>query len=362
MKHFILLAALYLVLWPRPTGATTMHADSAIIDIHCHTAGIGAGGSGCFVSPALRSSWRYRVYLKAFGVSEQELLAQGDGLIMRRISELLSRSRHVDAAVILAMDGVVGEDGELDKAATEVYIPNEFVARETRKYPNLLFGASVNPYRADALARLDQVVADGAVLLKWLPSIQHIDPADERLIPFYLRMKELGVPLLTHTGNEESFTWARNELADPERLRLPLSLGVTVVAAHCASNGKNGGERNFKRFLRLSNEFPNLYADISALTQANRIGHLHKVLRHKELHSRLLYGTDMPLLTTGITSPWFHVHLVSPVKFVRVLRNRNPWDRDFELKRSLGVTTTIFNRAAGLLRISKNREVGHVNP
>ncbi|NVN89033.1 MAG: amidohydrolase family protein [Desulfuromonadales bacterium] len=339
-----------------------MHTRNAIIDIHCHTAGIGAGGSGCFVSPALRNSWRYRVYLKAFGVSERELLAQGDGLIMRRISERLSRSRHVDAAVILAMDGVVGEDGQLDRSATEVYIPNDFVAREVRNYPNLLFGASVNPYRSDARARLDQVAGDGAVLLKWLPSIQHIDPADKRLIPFYLRLKELGLPLLTHTGNEESFTWARNELADPERLRLPLSQGVTVIAAHVASNGRNGGERNFTRFLRLCQEFPNLYADISALTQANRIGHLHKVLRHGELHDRLLYGTDMPLLSTGITSPWFHAHLVSPVKFVRVLGYRNPWDRDVELKRSLGAPLSLFGRAVGLLRIPENREVDHVTP
>ena len=339
-----------------------MRKDNAIIDIHCHTAGIGAGGSGCFVSSTLRDSWRYGIYLKAFGVSEQELRAWGDGLIMQRISGLLSRSRHVDAAVILAMDGIAGEDGRLDKLATEVYIPNEFVALETRKYPNLLFGASVNPYRWNALACLEQVVAEGAVLLKWLPSIQNIDPADERLIPFYLRMKELGLPLLTHTGNEESFTWARNELGDPERLRLPLSLGVTLIAAHCASNGRNCGESNFKRLLRLCNEFPNLYADISALTQVNRIGHLRSVLRHKELHARLLYGTDMPLLTTGITSPWFHVHLMSPVKFARILGNRNSWDRDFELKRSLGVSSTIFSRASGLLRISKNREVGHVNP
>lgn len=339
-----------------------MHTRHAIIDIHCHAAGIGAGGSGCFVSAALRSSWRYRVYLKAFGVRERDLEAMGDGLIIRRISERLSRSRHVDAAVILAMDGVVGADGQLDRKATEVYIPNEFVARETLQYPNLLFGASVNPYRNDALSRLDQVAGDGAVLLKWLPSIQQIDPADERLIPFFLRMKALGLPLLTHTGNEESFTWARNELADPERLRLPLSLGVTVIAAHAASNGSNGGERNFTRFLRLSQEFPNLYADISALTQANRIGHLHRVLRHRELHDRLLYGTDMPLLTTGITSPWFHAHLVSPVNLVRVLKNRNPWDRDVDLKRAMGVSAATFNRAAGLLRLPENHEVEHANP
>ncbi len=321
------------------------------IDIHCHTAGIGAGGSGCFVSPALRNSWRYRVYLRAFNVSEPELLAQGDGLIMRRISECLSRSRLVDAAVVLAMDGVAGDTGHLDRSATEVYIPNGFVAREIRGYPNLLFGASVNPYRCDALARLEQVVADGAVLLKWLPSIQHIDPADTRLVPFYLRLKDLGIPLLTHTGKEDSFTRARNELGDPERLRLPLSLGVVVIAAHAASNGRNEGENNFRRFLRLCNEFPNLYADVSAMTQANRIGHLRRLLRHGELHARLLYGTDMPLLTTGIASPWFHAHLVSPARLARILGSRNPWDRDVELKRSLGLPIPVLNRAAALLRL-----------
>lgn len=358
---FILSAARYLVLWPRPTGATTMHAGTTI-DIHCHTAGIGAGGSGCFVSPALRGSWRYRVYLRAFHVSEPELLAQGDSLIMRRISEQLSRSRLVDTAVVLAMDGVVGDNGRLDRSVTEVYIPNGFVARETRGYPNLLFGASVNPYRGDALARLEQVVAAGAVLLKWLPSIQHIDPADTRLIPFYLRLRDLGLPLLTHTGNEESFTRARNELGDPERLRLPLSLGVVVIAAHAASNGRNGGESNFRRFLRLCSKFPNLYADVSAMTQANRIGHLRRLLRHGELHARLLYGTDMPLLTTGIASPWFHAHLLSPARLVRVLKNRNPWDRDVEMKRSLGLPLPVFNRAFTLLRMPDTHEVDHANP
>ncbi|MEJ2201272.1 MAG: hypothetical protein P8X63_09725, partial [Desulfuromonadaceae bacterium] len=60
---------------------------SAVIDMHCHVAGIGAGGSGAFISEALRSSWKFRIYLKAFGVSEAELQQQGDGLIVQRISE-----------------------------------------------------------------------------------------------------------------------------------------------------------------------------------------------------------------------------------------------------------------------------------
>jgi hypothetical protein len=322
-----------------------------IIDIHCHTAGIGAGGSGCFVSPGLRNSWKYRIYLRAFGVTEKELQKEGDGLVLRRLSEKLDESRRVAAAVILAMDGVVNDAGELDTAYTEIYIPNEFLAREVRRYPNLLFGASVNPYRRDALQRLEKAAADGAVLVKWLPSIQHIDPADDRLIPFYLKLKDRGLPLLTHTGQESSFTWTRDELGDPERLRLPLSLGVTVIAAHAASNGGNCGERNHDRFLRLSREYPNLYADISALTQLNRLGHLARLLKHKELHARLLYGTDMPLLKTGIVSPYAFLFRLSPAKLFAITAIENPWDRDVALKEALGVDGGIFTNAAALIRM-----------
>jgi hypothetical protein len=335
-----------------------MESTSTIIDIHCHTAGIGAGGSGCFVSPALRNSWKYKIYLKAFGVTDQEVEQEGDILILQRLSASLAASRRVTEAVVLAMDGVVGEDGELDTANTEIYIPNEFLAAATRRYSNLLFGASINPYRRDALERLDRAAADGAVLVKWLPSIQHIDPADRRLIPFYLRLKELGLPLLTHTGKESSFTHARDELGDPERLRLPLSLGVTVIAAHCASNGRNDGECNFDRFLRLCGEFPNLYADISALTQANRLGHLPRVLRHGELHGRLLYGTDMPLLTTGITSPWFQLFRLPLARLRRIAAVKNPWDRDVELKLALGMPEDILDNASRVLARSKSINTG----
>ncbi|QEM67311.1 amidohydrolase family protein [Geobacter sp. FeAm09] len=350
MKLLLLAATFYLVLWPR-TGTASGPAKPPIIDIHCHTAGIGAGGSGCFVSPALRKNWRYRIYLKSFGVTEKELEREGDSLILQRLSRTLAESHHVKAAVVLAMDGVVDANGSLDRSRTEVYIPNDFLARETKRHPNLLFGASINPYRKDAIQRLDQAAADGAVLLKWLPSVQDIDPSDRRLIPFYVRLRELGLPLLTHTGQENSFTRKKDELADPERLRLPLSLGVTVIAAHAAGNGWNHGEENFKRFLRLCAEYPNLYGDISALTQANRQGQLVRLLKHEELHGRLLHGTDMPLIATGITSPWWHA-LHIPLRSVwRIAAIKNPWDQDVELKRALGVPETIFANNSKLFHI-----------
>lgn len=327
-----------------------MENRKTIVDIHCHTAGIGAGESGCFVSPALRQSWKYRIYLRAFGVTEQEVLAQGDGLIIRRLSEKLAGSQRVTAAVILAMDCVVGDNGEPDRTKTEIYIPDDFVAAQAGRYPNILFGASVNPYRTDAVSRLEKAAADGAVLVKWLPSIQRIDPADPKLVPFYMRMKELGLPLLTHTGDESSFTWSRNELGDPQRLRLPLEVGVRVIAAHAGSNGRNGGEKNHERFLRLCREYPHLHADISALTQLNRLGHLSRLLRRRELHGRLLYGTDMPLLNTGIVIPFAFPQQLSLRQMFAIARIKNPWDRDVALKEALGVTKEILGRSASFLR------------
>jgi uncharacterized protein len=327
-----------------------MKPGEGLIDIHCHTAGIGAGGSGCFVSQRLRRSFRYRFYLKAFGVTEHELLAEGDGLIMQRISRSLARSQRVSAAVILALDGVMDNEGNLDETATEIYIPNKFVVAEVRRCHNLLFGASVNPLRRDALSRLEQVAADGAVLLKWLPPIQHIDPANQRLVPFYLRLKQLGLPLLSHTGSEHSFTRARNELGDPERLRLPLSLGVTVIAAHAAGSGRNQGETNFRRLIRLC-EYPNLHVDISALTQINRPGQLKQLLQCLKLHGRMLYGSDMPLVNTGLVSPFAFPLRLSLQRMLAIARIHNPWDRDLALKEALGLRDEMLANAATILKL-----------
>ena len=217
------------------------------LDMHCHVAGLGAGGSGCFVSERLRRSWKVGFYFRSFGVSRRELEQRGDALCADRLSTMLGQSRHVGRAVVLALDGAVDDRGNLDAARTEFYVPNEFVAALAARHTNLLFGASVNPYRPDALARLDRAAADHAVLVKWLPSIQLIDPADERLAPFYRRMAELRLPLLVHTGTEHSFTWSKDEFADPARLRLPLSLGVTVIAAHAAWPGRHDGQRDVDR-------------------------------------------------------------------------------------------------------------------
>jgi len=316
---------------------------AGIVDMHCHIAGLGAGGSGCFVSPRLRNNWRFDVYLHSFGLTKKEMLEQGDGLVADRISQSVAQSKYVRQVVLLALDGVIGADGQLDTNRTEVYVPDEFVAEVCARHTNLLFGASVNPYRPDALARLKWAKAHGAVLVKWIPPIMEIAPDDPKLIPFYQKLVELKLPLLSHTGEEKSFSQADEEFGDPAKLRLPLSLGVTVIAAHIASSESYHGERGPDRLARLMREFPNLYTDISALTQINKPGVLKEALTKPEFSGRLLYGTDYPLINTALVSPWYSFHLSLGQKW-SIWRTKNPWDRDVMMKHDLGVPTETFAR------------------
>ena len=333
---------------PAPTLEAPASTEG-VLDMHVHAAGIGAGGSGAFVNQEMGESWRFPFYLRAFGVTRGELEVHGDGLVIARISAQVAASTRVSKAVVLALDGVVDAAGQLDRNATQVYVPNAFVAREAARYDNLCFGASVNPYRHDAVARLRQAHADGAVLVKWIPNIMAIDPADESIRTFYAELVALGLPLLSHAGQERSFASARDELGDPRRLALPLSMGVTVIAAHVATTGENEGEGNFERIAPMFERYPNLYADVSSLTQINKLGYLQRSLAVHGLEQRLLYGTDWPLQFFPLVSPYFHLRHIDVGTAKALAAIDNVWDRDAALKQALGAPAHVFARSAALL-------------
>lgn len=332
-----------------PAGASA----SGYVDMHVHTAGIGAGGSGAFINRDMRESFRFPIYLGAFGVDAEELETEGDAVVIEKISAQVAASRRVGMAVVLALDGVVDAEGNLDRQATQIYLPNAFVASETRRHDNLCFGASVNPYRRDALQRLREVKAQGALLVKWIPNIMDIDPADETITRFYEELVALDLPLLSHAGQERSFAHARDEYGDPRRLALPLSVGVTVIAAHIGTTGTSEGEDNFERILPMFERYPNLLADISSLTQVNKLGFLKQALSVPGLDERLIYGTDWPLQFFPLVSPYFHVdHIGLPAaKSIDAIDNR--WDRDVALKEAFGTPRQVFARTAALLDVDR---------
>lgn len=336
-------------LWPVAESPSDPPTEEGYLDLHVHAAGIGAGDSGCFLSEEMREGFKFDFYLRAFDVTLAELEREGDAVLLRKLSEKMIRSRQVEKAVVLALDGVIDEAGQLDEERTQVYVPNEFLARELASYDNLLFGASINPYREDALARLQWAKDNGAVLLKWIPGIMGIDPADRSLIPFYERLRELGLPLLTHAGQERSFGDSDDMLGDPRRLELPLSLGVTVIVAHIASTGIIDGQDNFDRLLSMFSEHQNLYADISALTQVNRRGYLIRALEMPEIRERLAYGSDWPLQFFPLVSPWYQYPNVDVSEIKAIQSADNKWDRDVALKRAMGVSEDVFRRSSALI-------------
>lgn len=348
----LLLGALVrLLLFTGPVVQPAELPSGKIVDMHVHVAGIGAGESGCYVSDTIKDSYKFDYYLNAFSISREELEREGDQIVFTKLSRTIDQSKHIGSAVILALDGVIDKNGHLDLSQTEIYIPNSFVAENTAKYDNLMFGASINPYRPDAMERLEQVKQQGAKLIKWIPSIQMIDPADLKIKAFYQKMIDLGLPLLTHTGQERSFSKAEDDLADPVRLELPLSMGVTVIAAHIATTGETEGEDNMQRILPMFEVFPNLYADISSLTQINKLGFLNDALVDQRLNGRLIYGSDFPLNNMVLVSPYYFPLNLNLDQMMAISRIDNVWDRDVMLKQALGVQPDVFERSGRLLKI-----------
>ncbi len=335
-----------------PDEALSSFSPPPILDMHVHIAGLGYGESGCFVGEELLSSYKKPMYMLAFGVNERELKTHGDQILVKKISEMVDQSRFVNAAVVLAMDGYVKEDGELDKSKTQIYVPNEYVQRETSKYKNLLYGASIHPYRKDAIERLREAKKNGALLIKWIPSIMNIDPSDEKIIPFYEEMRRLNLPLLTHAGQEQAFAHANDSLGDPQRLILPLQLGVTVTAAHIATTGKIDNEEMIERLLPLFRKYPNLYADISSLTQINKLKYLDQGLLNNSISSRLVYGSDWPLQFFPLISPWYFPHRLSFGNMHYINSEKNVLDRDVLLKFALGAPVSVFGNFERMIRQS----------
>lgn len=337
-------------LFSKETSLKADLKDKHVIDWHAHVAGLGYGNTANFINKEMRDNYRFGFFIRWMQVTEDELKVHGDQLVVKRLNHRISESEYVDQAIVLAMDGIINsETGELDKEKTQFYVDNDYIAKETAKYSTLLFGASINPNRPDSIKRLEKAHEQGAVLVKWLPSIMYIDPADEKHIPFYKRLVELNIPLLTHTGMEKSFPSAKDELADPRRLELPLKHGVTVIAAHIATTGESEGQDNFERILPMFDEYPNLYVDISSLTQVNKLGYLAKAVKYPGLMERMVYGTDWPLQSFPLVSPWYHINHINMKDVKRISRIKNQWDRDIELKRLFGVTDEVMYRKLGLL-------------
>ncbi|MBN2360424.1 MAG: amidohydrolase family protein [Deltaproteobacteria bacterium] len=311
-----------------------------IYDIHVHTLPERPLDAASSIAPLARQGRVLRALLRT---ADRRL---GGGSAAAWVAEQVAASR-VDRAVVLAIDSFCGADGVADRERTLLHVPNDEVAALCRRHPRLLFGASVHPYRPDALTELDRVAALGACLVKWIPSAQNIAPDDERCLPFYERLVALGLPLLSHTGIEHTLSVLSNDLNHPRRLRLALERGVTVIAAHCGTRLFLYERSQFSAWQRLALEHERCYGDLGAFGLPLHGGPLRTILADRDLCAKAVYGSDFPALVLPTwyapAIGWQRARLLSAIA--------NPLDRACALMQDLGVPAAVFARAGGLLRL-----------
>src|SRR5687767_12375394 len=184
-------------------------------------------------------------------------------------------------------------------------------------------------------------------------STNGINPSDPQCDPFYQKMKQLDLILLSHGGEEKAVEAEEDQkLGNPLLLRRALDHGVKVIVAHCAGLGTNEDfdsrdrrqVQNFGLFLRLMDDkrYEGLvFGEVSAMTQFNRAGKpLKTILEREDLHERLVNGSDYPLPAVNVlirTRPLVKYGYITPAEgdSLKEIYQYNPLLFDFALKRTL---------------------------
>ena len=116
----------------------------------------------------------------------------------------------VQRVVLLAFDAYHDNQGRRTPPpqtrrdrGSDIYTSNSLIYATCRQHPErFLFGASVHPYRENAVRCVEEVFGRGACLLKWIPLHQNIDVADPRTLDVLRCCAHLGLPVLVHYNQE----------------------------------------------------------------------------------------------------------------------------------------------------------------
>ena len=331
---------------------------SKVWDMHAHLVGVGDSGTGIWINPEMHSILSPMQYAQREFYLNAACATDAGGTVddsyTARLRMLAGGFPAGFKLMLYAFDRFYDEAGNARPGLSQFYVPNRTAAEVARLAPQQFeWVASVHPNRRDWKDALDRCKTEGARAVKWLPPSMGMDPASARFDAFYQHMAALGLPLISHAGDEHATKGAGlQDYGNPLRLRRALDQGVTVIVAHCATQGAgvdldrglNGPEvENYALFARMMAQpqyAKTLYGDISALTQINRMRYLKPLLAHTDWHARLLNGSDYPL--PGVM-PLFSVKRIAAsglipedaVAPLNTLRHHNPLLFDFVLKRTL---------------------------
>ena len=311
--------------------------------MHVHLCGAQGDGSGCFVDPSYLKSPLFKFMAWHLGVTQAEIRTNLAEAYLQALLRHLKNSS-LKKLVVFGHDRIYDEEGRCLENRVQLYVPNEHVFAVCRRHPELMPGVSIHPARADALDELDRCIAEGAVLVKWLPNSQNINPSDPRYSKFYEKMRDAGLPLVAHTGGEHTVRIINDDYTTPACLQLPIDIGVNVIAAHSGTQSAPFEKDYFDVFCAMAEKHPNVYGDNSAFSIPWRAGYVKKAI-DRGVTGRMLHGSDYPVPCYA----WWQWRHFSFSEMAGIQKIPSILERDFQIKKRLGMPGDVFTRIWSLL-------------
>jgi predicted TIM-barrel fold metal-dependent hydrolase len=272
-----------------------------------------------------------------------------------------------DYTVLLSMDGIY-KNGKFIGADTCPVLPNSRVINISKISGNVMFGASVHPYRdaREMLAETRRCISEGAVLFNWMPSVQQIDPEDDRCIPFYLCLVREGIPLLCLSAPGAAAQGNHIKLNHPGKLIRALDISVKVIAAFSPLSDYGYDDPYYEEhfneligMLRASEDKKwDLYADISAFCVPPGFTYLERIRREIEnggiSQHRFVFGSEVP---ERFAHNFAGERLFTGDNLSELLKARSGrLDNHYDMLKKSGIHDSIFFNAGEVLRLQNQRD------
>lgn len=320
-----------------------------LIDFHVHLFGVGDGGTGCWLSDTQKRHVNYRYFLRLLDLKENGRM--DEDYVAHVAAQLKASSFR--KAVLQAWDCRYDEKGAKDLArTTSVFVPNEYLFKIVSRHPDLFIPcASINPKRKDAIEELDRCAEHGARAVKIHPPTMDIDPASPVFRGFYRRCVKHRIIVMAHTGVEHAADIVGTENCDPQKLLLALEEGCICIAAHGGFGAFFDKEDFSVKLCDIIRRHTNFYFDTSVLASMFRWRNLPRILEDPEIMARAIHGSDFPFPSNALVF-W---NRIAPSELAALLQEKNLFERDYRLKRALGMPRDVFGRGARLLAQAGHR-------
>ncbi len=304
-----------------------------MIDIHAHLLSSDVKFDRFYDKLAIK------FFASKLGIDPQALIDNPYEAYTHGLMKNIRESKHLSKTVLFGVDARVDEKGNILHKDITVCATNDDLLKLYQENQDIIIPFfSINPLRPDALDLIDKYTELGFRGAKFLQNYWGVDTGERRFIPYFEKLKEKNLPLIVHIGSESS-VHSFKECESIDMLNLPLEIGVNTICAHMAlsytplgifkalSQNPKHFNQEYHKLLKMLIFHDNLYADISALLTPVRAKVLRHLSQQKEIHDKLLFGTDFPVPFTTVLNSY---DLPFKRRF-EISKIKNPHDRYVEV-------------------------------